>query len=29
MEDFSAGHISTSEAAELLASLQEAVVDKG
>ena len=29
MEDFSAGHISTSEAAELLASLQEAVADKG
>ncbi len=29
MEDFSAGHISTEEAAELLASLQEAVSDKG
>ncbi|MHB1013569.1 MAG: 2,3-bisphosphoglycerate-independent phosphoglycerate mutase, partial [Desulfobacteria bacterium] len=29
MEDFSAGHISTSEAAELLASLQQAVAGKG
>jgi 2,3-bisphosphoglycerate-independent phosphoglycerate mutase len=29
MEDFSAGHISTAEAAELLASLQGAVADKG
>ncbi|OGP20678.1 MAG: cofactor-independent phosphoglycerate mutase [Deltaproteobacteria bacterium GWA2_65_63] len=29
MEDFSAGHISTSEAAELLSSLQEAVAGKG
>jgi 2,3-bisphosphoglycerate-independent phosphoglycerate mutase len=29
MEDFSAGHISTSEAAELLASLQDVVADQG
>jgi 2,3-bisphosphoglycerate-independent phosphoglycerate mutase len=29
MEDFSAGHISTAEAADLLASLQEKVADKG
>lgn len=29
MEDFSAGHISTGEAAELLSSLQEAVAGKG
>lgn len=29
MEDFSAGHIGTSEAADLLASLQEAAADKG
>jgi 2,3-bisphosphoglycerate-independent phosphoglycerate mutase len=29
MEDFSAGHITTAEAGELLASLQERVADKG
>ncbi len=29
MEDFSAGHITTAEAAELLASLQEKAADKG